>query len=106
MPCAALCTSSSSEQPTANRQLSGRTRRATLPWHALRNVDEAREIHPRNSHLRRAPERETAGHGIVPMHAYAACLLKRATDVARAPRNPLTHEVWERKTRPSRSRVV
>jgi hypothetical protein len=41
MPCAALCASSSTEKPAANPQLSGHTRRATLPWHALRSVDKA-----------------------------------------------------------------
>ena len=41
MPCAALCTSGSNEKAAANLLLSDRTRRATLPWHALRSVDKA-----------------------------------------------------------------
>jgi hypothetical protein len=41
MPCATPCTSGSNRKPAANPLLSGRSRRATLPWHALRSVDEA-----------------------------------------------------------------
>ncbi len=44
MPYTALCTSSSNEKPAAKPQLSSRTRRATVPWHALCSVDKA----PRN----------------------------------------------------------
>jgi len=48
--------------PTAaNPQLSGRTRRATLPWYALRRVDKA----PRNSDLRHESQREPAGQSVV-----------------------------------------
>ena len=41
MPRAALCASGSDEKPAANPLLRGRTRRATLPWHALCSVDKA-----------------------------------------------------------------
>ena len=46
MPCAAVCASSSNEKPAANPLLSSRTRRATLPWRALRSIDQARRKTP------------------------------------------------------------
>jgi len=51
MPCAALCISGSDEKLAAKPLVTGRPRRATLQWRALRSVDRA----PRRTPEKPAP---------------------------------------------------
>ena len=44
----------------------------TLHRHAYAALSRPREIHPRNPHLRRRPERETAGQAPAPLHEVRA----------------------------------
>jgi len=53
------------EKPQLTVCLSPRTSCIRMPYAALIGP---REIHPRNSHLRRAPKRETAGQAPAPLH--------------------------------------
>ena len=76
MPCACVwsgATTSDLQQPaSSNPQLSGHiSPRHTLHTHAYAALSRPREKHPRNSHLRRMSERETAGHSVVHLQTSA-----------------------------------
>jgi hypothetical protein len=59
----------STDDPAANSLVTGRELRAALRMHATVTLIGPQEKRPRNSHLPRKPERETAGHRHMPTHA-------------------------------------